>query len=110
MRCGERDGGWTVADRDIAEIEAALREITRHNPAPWHTNSSARWNVEDARGRDVALAQMQIGDPREGQPRRTALAQFLAAAPDVIAYLLERVRVAEARLHETESRTEVVGG
>lgn len=76
----------------------------------WHTNSSARWNVEDARGRDVALAQMQIGDPREGQPRRTALARFIAAAPDVIAYLLERVRVAEARIHEAESRTEVVGG
>ncbi len=100
-----------MADRDIAEIEAALCEITRHNPAPWHTNSSARWNVEDAKGRDVALAQMQVGDRGQGQPRRTALAQFIAAAPDVIAYLLERVRVTEARLREAELRAgEVASG
>lgn len=79
---------------DIDEIKAALREISLRSPTPWHTDFHAPWNIEDAKGRDVALVQMQVGDPRQGQPHRTALARFLSAAPDAIAYLLEQLEEA----------------
>ncbi len=79
---------------EIDEIKAALYEIALRSPTPWHTDFHAPWNIEDAKGRDVALVQMQIGDPRQGQPHRTALARFLSAAPDAIAYLLEQLEEA----------------
>ena len=82
------------------EIKAALAALTARNPTPWHTDTNAPWNIEDAKGRDVALVQMQVADPHQGQPQRTALASFLAAAPDVIAHLLQQLAASEAQLNK----------
>lgn len=95
------------------EINAALAALTARNPTPWHTghtDTNAPWNIEDAKGRDVALVQMQVADPHQGQPQRTALASFLAAAPDVIAHLLQQLAASEARTRTKEAQLNKIAG
>ena len=92
------------------EIEEALQALTERNPMPWHTNTNAPWNVEDAKGRDVAHVQMQVGDPHHGQPQRTALAQFIASAPDVIAHLLTHLKLREKQVCTKEAQLHKITG
>jgi hypothetical protein len=92
------------------EIKAALAALTARNPTPWHTDTNAPWNIEDAKGRDVALVQMQVADPHQGQPQRTALASFLAAAPDVIAHMLQQLAASEARTRTKEAQLDKIAG
>lgn len=92
------------------EIRAALAAVAARNPAPWHTDANAPWNIEDAKGLGVALVQMQIGDPHHGQPQRTALTAFLASAPDAIAHLLQQLAASEARTRTKEAQLHEITG
>ena len=92
------------------EIEEALQTLAGRNPAPWHTDTNTPWNVDDAKGNGVALVQMQVGDPHNGQPQRTALAQFIASAPDVIAHLLTHLKLREKQVCTKEAQLHKITG
>jgi hypothetical protein len=90
------------------EIKAALAALTARNPTPWHLDS---FHIEDLNGSDVALVRHQSKDPRVGgQPDRTALASFLAAAPDVIAHMLQQLAASEARTRTKEAQLDKITG
>ena len=49
-----------VSMQRVDEIDAKLQQVLAHNPAPWRQVLPIMpYNVEDANGEDVALAQMQ---------------------------------------------------
>jgi hypothetical protein len=68
--------------------------MSAHTPGPWTDESGdgSKWGVFDADGRAVALAQ-QIVSLRVDvyQAERTANARLIAAAPDLLAALVECV-------------------
>lgn len=85
----DEDAFTAAAVRDDEFLGAARAELARvleDHPAPWRTVAPVNpWNVEDARGGDVALAQDGGGvPPPERRAARSRLAAFLASAPETI--------------------------
>lgn len=100
-----------VSMQRVDEIDAKLQQVLAHNPAPWRQVLPIMpYNVEDANGEDVALAQMQRVPGQTscltGAQARINLSALLGQTPTMLQELIATVRHKEAQLDEI---TDILG-